>query len=254
MRLADFVRPSYIDIGEYVSEAFNRWGWEKELPSDVAHAWLGPTGIQLEAPLPEDHYVALLDPNATLLKKAAEVLYAWPEMYMCALALLNVIESATSGDMILPASGGVCGPGDKGFGHILVKSNNPVGYAEGVVHELGHHKLRALRIDMEEHDNRILANAPSELYESGVRKDTLRPMSAVLHAHYSYLHVTELELRAGDIGYDISQMAPYQQRRLSEGRTVIAAHSKWADAEAEEFGNEILAWTDELLTRLEAIL
>lgn len=239
--------PTGPDTALYSHAATLRWGWQPTVPPDGPR-WLAGH-VRLRAPDTwQTDYVPLVDPQHELLVLAEEVLQCWPAMYVQCQQLLDEIISGmfASRQITMPAGGGTCGPGD-GWGKILVVSNNPVGYAEGVVHELGHHKLRALGIDMEEHNGALLRNTPEELYSSGVRKDKLRPMSAVLHAHYSYLHVTECELRAGVVKqYDIDQMLPYQVKRLSEGWAVIQQYAQWTEAGAS-FAAGIADWTRRLL-------
>lgn len=194
----------------------------------------------------------LTDPSHPVLDHADRILRTWPEARAEARVLLDEIQSllpSADAPFAMEALGGSCGPW-RGWGSIMVEASNPVGYAEGVLHELAHHKLRALRIDMDEHDGRILLNGPDELYESGVRKDRLRPMSAVLHAHYSYLHVTEIELRAHAIGYSMDAMLPHQIRRLTEGGAVIAEHARWED---DAVRADLLDWTSDLLERCHSL-
>jgi hypothetical protein len=78
-----------------------------------------------------------------------------------------------------------------GFGKIVCTLNNHVGFAAGLVHEMAHQKLRALGVEME-FAEQLICNSPSELFMSPIRHDSLRPMSAVLHAQYSFTYVAAL--------------------------------------------------------------
>ena len=69
----------------------------------------------------------------------------------------------------------------------------PIGLAEAVVHEMAHQKLRVLGVSVESATT-VVGNNPSDLYVSPIIKDRLRPMTAVLHAEYSYVHVTTLDI------------------------------------------------------------
>ncbi len=249
-----WVKPSEDTPDLFFRAAGERWGWKPSTPEKGA-TWIDG---QVRLVGPEEcggcgastGAVALTDTSHPVLEHADKILRTWPEARREAQVLLDEIRSqlpSAGAAFSMAALGGTCGPGS-GWGSIMVRAANPVGYAEGVLHEMGHHKLRALRIDMEEHDGTILLNGPDELYESGVRKDKKRPMSAVLHAHYSYLHVTEIELRAHEIGYSMAAMLPHQIRRLTEGRAVIEAHARWAKG-AEWARDDLLAWTDDLLAR-----
>lgn len=248
------LRPGTGSVEYFTAAARERWGWEKRPPVH-GPTWMDGSvrlaGAAECAPCSRslaEESEELLDPTNPVLTHAERILRAWPEAYREAQSLLDVIQSwrPRGVPFAREAMGGSCGPGVHGWGSIMVSAGNPVGYAEGVLHELGHHKLRALRIDMEEHDGRVLGNGPDELYESGVRKDRPRPMSAVIHAHYSYLHVTEIELRAHALGYSMLGMLPHQVSRLMDGRAVIASRARWADG-AVDVRDLILSWTDQLL-------
>jgi hypothetical protein len=69
-----------------------------------------------------------------------------------------------------------------------------LGLAEAMVHEMAHTKLRGLGLYVET-AIRLVTNPPTELYESPIRKDRPRPMTAVLHAQYSFIYVTQLDLK-----------------------------------------------------------
>src|SRR5262249_33658645 len=89
--------------------------------------------------------------------------------------------------------GSICGPGSRGFGSIAVTVDHHVGFAEGIVHETAHHKLRALGVEVER-ASRLIRNPADATYPSRIRYDCLRPMSAVLHAQYSYPYILQLDL------------------------------------------------------------
>lgn len=145
-------------------------------------ALLGYDGCQYAA---SDH------PN---IATADRLLRLWPAVYRQCGELLDSIciydYPRMGGDMII---GSVCGSGSSGFGSIVVTVNHHMGLAEGIVHEMAHHKLRALGVDMES-ATMLITNDPSEVYPSPIRYDCLRPMTAVLHAQYSYLHILQLDL------------------------------------------------------------
>lgn len=246
-----WVKPGPESLGIFARAAEARWGWTPGAKYWDSAAWLDGS-IRLIGECTgcgnRPGAAPLTDLAHPVLAHAEIILQAWPEARSEAAILLDEIQSllpSANATFSMAALGGSCGPW-RGWGSIMVEASNPVGYAEGVLHELAHHKLRALQIDMEEHDGAILLNGPEELYESGVRKDKLRPMSAVLHAHYSYLHVTEIELRAHELEYSMAAMLPHQIRRLSEGRAVIAEHARWTDQAVRE---AVLSWTDDLLER-----
>jgi HEXXH motif-containing protein len=85
-----------------------------------------------------------------------------------------------------------------------------LGTVEAIVHETAHVKLHAFGMGLEEHNGSIIENDPCELFESPVRKDKKRPMSACIQAQYSYAYVTHINLLMHD--HDIPN---YSLERLS---------------------------------------
>lgn len=136
-------------------------------------------------PAPPDH------PN---VMTAERLLRQWPEGFrQCQLLLrsIGLSESdALGSDQVV---GSICGPGSYGFGSIAVTVNHHMGLAEGIVHEMAHHKLRALGVEFES-ATRLVANSTGDRFPSPIRYDCLRPMTAVLHAQYSYTYIANLDL------------------------------------------------------------
>ena len=85
------------------------------------------------------------------------------------------------------------------FGTMWATVDSPVGLAEAILHEMAHHKLRALGVAFE-NASRIVANHPAERYPSPILGGRLRPMPALLHAHYALLHMLALELEILSVG------------------------------------------------------
>lgn len=201
-------------------------------------------------PAPFDH------PNILL---GEQYLRAWPAMFTQAQRLLTDIWVV---DWRLAGPGGrgcFCGTvGGNGFGFIFSSVFDPVGFMEGIVHELGHWKLHALGIHFEAWDDLIIANKPEELFVSSIRKDKLRPMGAVLHAHYSYLNVLQLDLaalpfRPGEFEHqgDLSNIRLNVERTL-EGQATIDKEARWTEAGAE-FWKGAQAWTEQLLSQARSL-
>jgi hypothetical protein len=69
--------------------------------------------------------------------------------------------------------------------------SNSVTAGDGIIHEVWHQRLHALGIDFETHAGLFFTNTDTEVYDSPIRKDKLRPMPAVIQAQYSYIGVTE---------------------------------------------------------------
>lgn len=78
-----------------------------------------------------------------------------------------------------------------------VTMNDPQGCCEGIYHEVGHARLESLGLGIDAHDNTLLLNGPDELYDSPVRWDVKRPMSAVIQAVYSWITLTEADIQCG---------------------------------------------------------
>ena len=126
------------------------------------------------------------------------------------------------------------------------------GTAESLVHELAHVKLRCLGVQVES-SSRLIMNPPSELYRSPLRSYR-RPMTAVVHAFYSWLHITELEVRWADVE------PPRALMRLARNCVWIQAMAQeiQAHARTDEAGRHFLpplfAWAERLWTRGRTLL
>jgi len=131
---------------------------------------------------------------------------------------------------------------------------DPIGTAQAFVHELAHQKLRALGIYFE-HAERWILNPPSATFPSPVRRDRPRPMTAVLHALYSWLYITDLDLHmarahlAGELqGEPFSTFRYLLQRnlgRVMEGAQTVRRHME-VDESGESFRCGLDAWIDRL--------
>jgi HEXXH motif-containing protein len=80
-----------------------------------------------------------------------------------------------------------------GFGSVAASVDSPVGFAQAIVHEMAHHKLRGLGIEVNA-ARALIINDSSQLFQSPIRYDCLRPMAAVLHAQYSFTYVSMLNI------------------------------------------------------------
>lgn len=131
------------------------------------------------------------------LATGAAFLARWPAAYTQFARLVDTVypyvdpEQARLGEAALGSSSHSY---EDQFGSIHATVDNALGFAQAMIHEMAHQKLRALGVSIESAD-RLVANDPSERYESPIRKDQTRPMTAVLHAQFSFMHVTALDLR-----------------------------------------------------------
>jgi hypothetical protein len=139
------------------------------------------------------------------------------------------------------------------FGSLMASVNSPVMLAECFLHEMAHHKLRAFGVSFEA-CTRLIANAPDELFESPLRKDQARPMTAVFHAMYALTYMTELDLRIIDREPGGNRMPKLLRRlgtnlgRLEEGRSVLESSMR-LDREGEAFVAPYHAWVEDIVDR-----
>lgn len=198
-----------------------------------------------ESPSPEFVQLPPADPRVV---DSLKLLDLWPEARkQCADILLALAPLGTG------RSGGhgcACGNYRDDFGWIYVTADDAWGFAEGVVHEMAHWKLRALGILFEEWDDLLLDHSTSELYTSPVRKDKPRPMGAVLHAQYSYIHVAQmttlmLKAKPEPDGGD-KQWLEVHLKRITEGQGTLRAHAR-GTAAGQEFLLGLDAWTTEVI-------
>lgn len=147
------------------------------------------------------------------------------------------------------------------FGLIFATVYDPLGLAQAFVHEAAHQKLFGLGV-LIEHADRIVRNDLTRLFPSPI-VERPRPMTAVLHAEYSFIHVTELELRL----LDFMREQPGREReckvlrsflgrnvaRLEPGlRTIESAIE--TDAAGDRFVGAFLPWAAQVLERARAIV
>lgn len=203
---------------------------------------------------PSPEYEVLPVGDAILLQ-GLRMLDLWPAARrQCAELLVGLCPMTTESRKEHRGKGHGCSCGHFGddFGWIYVTADDAWGFAEGVVHEMAHWKLRALGIWFEEWTGDLLENSPSELFTSPVRKDKARPMGAVLHAQYSYIHVARMStlmLQATEQPslQDID-WADLQLRRITEGQETLRTHARGTLEKGRPFLQGVDRWTSEVLT------
>lgn len=147
------------------------------------------------------------------------------------------------------------------FGLVFATIYDPLGLAQAFVHEAAHQKLFGIGV-LIEHADRIVRNDLTRLFPSPI-VERPRPMTAVLHAEYSFIHVTELELRL----LDVLREQPGREReytvlrsflarnvaRLEPGlRTIESAIE--TDAAGDQFIGAFVPWAAQVLERARTIL
>jgi HEXXH motif-containing protein len=128
---------------------------------------------------------------------------------------------------------------------IYVTHFDGFGTAESMLHEMAHIKLRCLGVQVE-NCSRLIVNHPSELYASPLRSFK-RPMTAVVHAFYSWLHLTELDVRLAQYDHAraclrLRRNCEWIDQMLHEIRSNVRL-----DGEGEAFFMPLYAWADRLL-------
>jgi HEXXH motif-containing protein len=240
------------------------------LLSDDRPPWL-PVGARIDAPPPagfpclEGSRTAIGFAGAPLivqppfvavegippaLAAAVGLVRRWPEMAAQWPRIVNTIQPYTD-PTAAPGRLGSCSHNEAWrFGAIALTADCALGAAQAIVHETAHHKLRALGVDNEQ-AVRIIRNPAADLFPSPV-VGCPRPMTALLHAHYSFMHVLELDLRMLDgeedpgRRRDIVTLLRRNAVRLAESGETIRRHADTDEAGAP-FVGELLRWTDEAL-------
>lgn len=159
----------------------------------------------------------LTAPDHPNLSVTADLIKLWPAM---ARQLPRLVDSINiflhrESPFVDPGVGSVSNSGRGDFGTISSTINSAVGFAGSLVHEMAHHKLRALGVEFES-ARRLILNPPERRYRSPVRYDCLRPMTAVLHGQYAFQYSAEMCLRIVKAGLD-----PARDRRVAEDALAV---------------------------------
>ena len=213
----------------------------------------GGLPVSLYTPAPPDH------PN---LLRAEAILRLWPEAAAQFAILVDTIQPwvdrrAPAGQTMLPGSSSHSEEAE--FGIVMVTVDHPFGTAQALVHEMAHHKLRALGVSLLRAD-RLVTNPPDQLYRSPIITDRLRPMTAVLHAQYSFIHVTALDVAAyraaawdtalkRDAIYLLARNVP----RMEAGFEELSRHLR-TDEEGAAFCGAFMGWSERVIAEGRRIL
>lgn len=134
---------------------------------------------------------------------------------------------------------------------VYVTVDNMQGCAEGIFHEVGHLRLNALNLEIEQHDYRFFTNTPEELYESPIRRDKKRPLSAVIQAIYSWLMLSENDLQCANIQENAMMSADYlitNLPKIEDGLVTIRENIK-CTSEGIDFIDGYLEWGEDICSR-----
>jgi HEXXH motif-containing protein len=202
---------------------------------------------------PADH------PN---LSRAAGYVRRWPAVHEQMKRLVDTIHPFV--DLLIPPHlrdfvlGSSSHSEEARFGSMCVTVDHALCLAQAVVHEMAHHKLRSLGVSMNR-AARLITNDPLRLFESPIRKDRKRPMTAVFHAQYSFIHVTCLDLHMieGEADpvtrEDMLMLLARNVPRMEAGMDEIEPNIE-TDAEGRVFVGAFLDWAREVIGRGNAVL
>lgn len=217
----------------------------------------------LPKPTPCAAWLSNAHPTHANIARAEALVRRYPAGYTCLGGLISVFYPLEDESRLDHSGGGAygstCGSDEQEPHSLYATVYSDLGLAEALVHELGHQKLRRLGIRLESHD-RLIGNEPQELYESPVRKDKPRPMSAVVHGQYSYSYVLALDVACYQQEQDEAQRAIIRHAlsvnngRMKEGRATLAAHLVPAGNEGEDFFAGYFAWLDRTIEAADTIL
>jgi prolyl 4-hydroxylase len=207
-------------------------------------------------PLPEFKELSEQFPDAPLdhrnIARAAEYVRTWPTAFTQCQHLLEAIHPALHPQMPVDSTavyrGSLCHSYERLFGTMWATIFCPVGLAESIVHEMAHQKLRVLGVSFES-ATKVVGNDPSELFVSPIIKDRLRPLMAVLHAEYSYVYVTALDIHIVQAERDPARRKVFESvlarnlARIEEGYGTLRSHFKPGE-HGLEFMRGLFEWTD----------
>jgi hypothetical protein len=199
-------------------------------------------------------------PGHPNVSKACELVRRWPAVFTQCQHLLEAVsvfvDIRSTGDEVMGSISGSIG--DR-FGRIGSTVDNHVGLAESLVHEMAHHKLRALGVAIES-ANRLVTNHPDQRFMSPIILDRLRPMTAVLHAQYSFTYVLGLDIEIIRAGQDAARdrtiaawSLAHKLPRLEFSLALIRDHIA-VDPAGEQFLEGYFRWFDEIQANAHRIL
>ena len=126
--------------------------------------------------------------------------------------------------------GSNCGPiksSKNGSIEVASTAHLDVSAGDGMTHEVMHQRLHCLGIYFEEHQGLLFSNDNTQWYDSPIRKDTQRPMAAVLHAQYVFMAETDYYTRLINLA-DKTQVDRngYRQRSFGNWYHTLSSYVK----------------------------
>ena len=228
-------QPDGSDTRALLALASGRWGGQHAFDWPEVVEGSGERGDGL-------HYVRKDDPR---IRRAYARLIRWPlgiEVVKLADTFMPV-ELRAEGTQ--GCSSGHVHPGEAdGRIGVFVTVDDPIGCADGLLHECAHQRLHCLGVDLEQHDGLLLQNDFQRRFFSPIRRDVLRPMSALLHGIYAWTFMLENELAQGDaLGY-LAVNVP----KVRAGLATIERHAEWTE-EGERWAADFFIWARDCVWR-----
>ncbi|MBI4521692.1 MAG: hypothetical protein HY701_12700 [Gemmatimonadetes bacterium] len=246
-----------------IGEALHtRTGWVKTAPASALTLVKGTVAVARD-PFNYSGDVmldAFDDVLSSELEEADRRLAAWPDGYASLAGFLDEFwpkrmpegfgRGSCSGHQMVPSW-------TEAFRRtaVYVTVTDPQGCAEGVYHEVGHLRLEALGMNIDDHDGTLITNPIEELYVSPVRKDCKRPMCAVIQALYSWLILTEGDLWCAS-RISREEARPYLTQNLpkiEEGIGEVERHVR-TTPDGAVFIASMMDWARDIVTRGTALL
>lgn len=192
--------------------------------------------------------------NHSSIKEAEDLVALWPEVHRQFGALIQAFnpmlikgvedkKSHSSSNSHQP---------DATLGAVWATVHNPVLLAQAFVHELAHNKLFALG----QHFiaiSPLFKNESNEVFDSPIRLDIPRPISAVFHGVYAFTHVLALDNILFEKGSKKHQkqclnLMKLNALRVKKGLDLIQKCAKLT-IEGEAFMNPFYKWATQEITK-----
>jgi HEXXH motif-containing protein len=192
------------------------------------------------------------EPEVTPIVAGADrLLERVPVLRAQAKRLLHALHPAVLGGRSPPSGNSRSHSLGHRFGTMWATTACPIGLAHAVVHEMAHQKLRALGLAVED-SGTVVTNPRTELFPSPVLPRP-RPMSAVLHATYSFSYVLALDLACVDhedrgVRRVVAHAVERNAARVAQGLGTLRGHARPA-AGSGAFLPALFVWIERLLSR-----
>jgi hypothetical protein len=241
-----------LSLIESESTPWRARGFRRPAPNGGPGIAGGTVALSAAEPLLPPPRWQAIDGVPPALEQAIDLVGRWPEAADQWPRIIHTIQCFTDaerpGARLYSASHSV---GSR-TGVIGLTPHCPLATAQALVHEMAHTKLRAMGVD-NENAIRIVTNPPREMFFSPVVGEE-RPMTAVLHAQYSFIHVLQLDTLMLETEPDeqtrshIHRLIARNVPRMDAGRDIVARFMRM-DRDGEDFMAAFLGWTEEVLKR-----